>query len=117
VRIAVVDLKGKAVFFSHPYVLTETAPLQFVQGLLGAKEIKTCFPNRNDPWLACKSPDFLESFLKLTLQVELGCFIGVQGHCSEHSGLAGRECHRPGGRLNIGAHLNNTCDPDSLGPV
>jgi hypothetical protein len=41
-----------------------------------------------------------------------GCLIGVQGHCSEHSGLAGRECHRPLRCLNIGAYLNDSSDPD-----
>jgi hypothetical protein len=46
-----------------------------------------------------------------------GCLIGVQGHCSEHSRLAGGECDRPLGCLNIRAHLNNPCDPDRFRPI
>jgi hypothetical protein len=46
-----------------------------------------------------------------------GCLIGVQGHSSEHSGLAGSECHRPLGCLNIRAHLNNTGHTDGFCPI
>jgi hypothetical protein len=44
-------------------------------------------------------------------------FIGVKGHSSEDTGLAGRECHRPLGCLNIGAHLKHTRNPDSFCPI
>ena len=49
--------------------------------------------------------------------MKLRRFIGVQGHSSEHSGLAGRERHGPLRGLNIGAHLNNPCYPDSFCPI
>jgi hypothetical protein len=117
VSITVVNLKGQVVFLSNANVFAEAVALNLVKGLFCPEEIKAGLPNGHNPGFASKTSNGVKGSREFTTLVKPRCFIGVQGHRSEHSGLAGRECHRPLGCLNIGAHLNNPCYPDSLCPI
>jgi hypothetical protein len=112
VGIAIVNLKCQVVLLSDSDVFAEALPLNLVEGLVSSIEVKAGFTYGNHPGLAGETSNRLERRVELTTSMKLRRFVGVQGHSSEHSGLAGRECHRPLGCLNIGAYLNDTSDPD-----
>jgi hypothetical protein len=95
-------------------VFAEAVALNLVEGLLCAEEIKAGLSNGHNPRLASKTSNGVKGSGELTTLMKPRRFIGVKGHSSEDSGLAGRERHRPLGCLNIGAHLNNPRNPDSL---
>jgi hypothetical protein len=50
--IAVVNLESQVVFLGDANVFTEALTLNLVEGLLSPEEIKTGFPNGNNPGLA-----------------------------------------------------------------
>jgi hypothetical protein len=105
------------VFLSNANVFAEAVTLNLVKGLFCPEEIKAGFPNRHNPGFASKTSNGVKGSREFTTFMKPRCFIGVQGHSGEHSGLAGRECHRPLGCLNIGAHLKHTRNPDSFCPI
>jgi hypothetical protein len=115
--IAVVNLKGQVVFLSNANVFAEALALNLVEGLLCAEKIKAGLANRHDPGFASKTSNGIEGSGEFTTLMKPRRFIGVKGHSSEDSGLAGRECHRPLGCLNIGTHLDHTRNPDSFCPI
>jgi hypothetical protein len=117
VGVAVVNLKGQVVFLGHANVFAEAVALNLVERLLGTEEIKTGLPNRYNPGLASKTSNGVKGSREFTTFMKPRCFIGVQGHSSEDSEVAGRERHRPLGCLNIGAHLKHTRNPDSFCPI
>jgi hypothetical protein len=98
-------------------VFAEAVTLNLVERLLGTEEIKAGLSNGHNPGLASKASNGVKGSREFTTFMKPRCFIGVQGHRSEHPGLAGRECHRPLGCLNIGAHLKHTRNPDSFCPI
>jgi hypothetical protein len=117
VSVTVVNLESQVVFLGDANVFPEALALNLVKGLLRAEEIKTGFPDGDNAGLAGEPRNGFQGRRERPALMQPGCLIGVQGHCSEHSGLAGRECHRPLGCLNIGAYLNNPCYPDSFCPI
>jgi hypothetical protein len=104
-------------FLGHANVFAEAVALNLVERLLSAEEIKAGLSNGHNPRLASKTSNGVKGSREFTTLVKPRRFIGVQGHSSEDPGLAGRECHRPLGCLNIGTHLNNPCYPDSFCPI
>jgi hypothetical protein len=98
-------------------VLSEALPLNLVEGLVSSIEVEAGFTDGNHSGLAGETSNRLERRVELTTSMKLRRFVGVQGHSSEHSGLAGRERHGPLRGLNIGAHLEDTRDAHRLCPI